>query len=121
MANKTAGTSLADRAPARVAVADIPTALVAVVEPAEGTGKRQAYSWALDAYGTVTVRAYGPMGELLASEGLTLSGDDFEYKSMDRKSQVAMLFNEDGPLTEWFIRVDAPAAAIIDSVTITHA
>jgi len=119
MASKTTGQTLAERAPERVT--EIPTALVAAVVEVAGTGKRQAYAWAIDAYGTVTVRAYGPSGETLPAGGLTLKGDQFEYKSMDRKSQVAMLFNEDGPLDEWFIRVDAPASAIIDSVTITLA
>ena len=119
MARKTTGQTLADRAPERVT--EIPTALVAAVSEAEGSGKRQAYAWAIDAYGTVTVRVYGPAGETLPDEGLTLTGDQFEYKSMDRKAQVAMLFNEDGPLDEWFVRIDAPATAVIDSVTITHA
>ena len=119
MASKTTGQTLADRAPERVT--EIPQAIVAAVVEVEGSGKRQAYAWAIDAYGTVTVRAYGPSGETLGENGLTLKGDQFEYKSMDRKGQVAMLFNEDGPLDEWFVRVDAPATAIIDTVTITLA
>ncbi len=117
--SKQTGTTLADRAPERVT--EIPTALVAAVSEVAGSGKRQAFAWAIDAYGTVTVRAYGPSGETLGKDGLTLSADDFTYRSMDRKGQVAMLFNEDGPLDEWFIRIDAPATAVIDTVTITLA
>lgn len=119
MASKTTGQTLGDRAPERVT--EIPTDLIVEIEAVEGQGKRQAYAWSIDAYGTVAVRVYGPVGELLPAEGLTLTGAQFEYKSMDRKGQVAMLFNEDGPLDEWFVRVDAPTTAIIDSVTITHA
>lgn len=119
MARKTTGQTLQERAPERIT--EIPTALEVVVSPVSGTGKRQAYAWAIDAYNTVTVRVYGPSGESLPAGGLTLTGDQFDYKSMDRKSQVAMLFNEDGPLDEWFVRIDAPNTAVIDSVTITLA
>ena len=117
--SKNTGTTLAERAPERVS--EIPTALVVEVSPAVSEGKRQLYEWAIDSYSTVTVRVYGPEGEVLPTAGLTLTGDDFVYKSLDRQSRVAMLHNEHGSLDQWFVRVDAPMTAIIDSVTITLA
>ena len=117
--SKNTGTTLAERAPERVT--EIPTALVVEVAAAPSDGKRQMFAWSIDGYDTVTVRVYGPEGETLGAKGLTLTGDQFAYRNLDRSNRVAMLFNENGPLDEWFVRVDAPKLAVIDSVTITLA
>ncbi len=128
MTSKNMGTTLGERAPERVN--EIPTALVVEVAAAPSDGKRQLYEWSIDSYDTVTVRVYGPEGESLPEDTddkgkklgfMTLTGDDFDYRSLDRQSRVALLHNEHGPLDTWFTRVDAPKTAIIDSVRITLA
>ena len=121
MASKTAvdTTTWGEEAPERVT--EIPLHIDAVLEPMDSGGKRQAYAWSIDAYDTVLVRAYGPVGESLPNDELTLTRSQFVKKSMDRSGRVAGTYNEFGPLNEWFVRIDVPASARIDSVTITLA
>ena len=121
MASKTAvdTTTWGEEAPERVT--EIPSHIEASLEAVDSGGKRQAYAWSIDAYDTVLVRAYGPMGESLPDGGLTLTRSQFVKKSLDRAGRVAGTYNEFGPLDEWFVRIDVPASARIESVTITLA
>ena len=117
--------TLLDLAPERLS--EIPTAVAAVVIPVPSKGKRSGYAWAADAYDTITVRAYGPEGEQLPGDGLTIQAKQFAWKRLDDRRILSGVFNENGPLDEWMVRIDLPLAmgGTIDqsvfSVTVTHA